>query len=359
MNKHGINFDIGLPLTKQEEFDNLFVDYNDELSTRFKVWLQNKNADAVVIGGQIGTGKSTFINKIITETKIIPQIKLELDKFTHKTTGSFFGYFLGKLIKYATNIDINIKEYGFSVAFQNHFTTIDNFIDLLISKSVNIKHLKEQKELFSWFSENQDIIEKVILDICKQIEKTENRKLFILAEGVDKYNPLSAGFQLLNVFLNFISKYKTIFEVNIVHTLQVYDWNNEVSKIILTNTKQENIYKILEKRIGEYKDIIPKTIHFSGGNPRQAIRLFVEYEFAKFDLEKSDKKALEFAVNQTRKSMFLFKDIHWQLLKTVNKDKFINEGTLINEEKKGNSVYRNIILLQGEGKSGKIPAIYK
>ncbi len=357
MNIHGINFDIGLPLKTEHEFKNLFVDYNDELSTRFKVWLQNKNADAIVIGGQIGTGKSTFINKIITETKIIPQIKLELDKFSHRTTGSFFGYFLGKLIKYAINIDIDINKYGFSVAFQNQFTTIDNFIDLLVSKSVNIKHLKEQKELFYWFSENQDIIENVILDICKQIEKKENRKLFIFAEGVDKYNPLSADFKLLNVFLNFISKYKTIFEVNIVHTLQNYTWNNRISKIILTNTEHENIYKILEKRIGEYKDIIPKIIDFSGGNPRQAIRLFVEYEFAKFDLEKSDKKALEFAVNQTRKSMFIFENIHWQLLKTVNKENSINEGTLINEEKNGNSVYRNIILLQRESETGKIPAI--
>ncbi|MEA3451614.1 MAG: hypothetical protein U9Q83_06885, partial [Bacteroidota bacterium] len=144
MNTHGINFDIGLPLKTQQEFNILYVDYLQEEKIRFSEWIADENSSSFVISGQIGTGKSTFIN----QNRINADIYLQLDKLFPKTKGSFFGLFLGKLIKLSIQNKIDLSVYNFKSLYNKNIHDISSFAELLISDTVNLSLLKEQAKLF-------------------------------------------------------------------------------------------------------------------------------------------------------------------------------------------------------------------
>lgn len=356
--KQDLKFDVGLPLKTFDEFEQFYIDYHHEQSIRFKTWLLDKNADAIIITGQIGTGKTSFIKKHLLESSILPIVQLKIDKIFKLSSGSLYGILLGQLMQFALKNKIEISQYGFDAIYKKFNLTLESFVNLLTIKTFNIEKLIQQDELFEWINSNFEIIKGVINEFCKNIETKILQKIFITVEGIDKYELNSPEYKLICFFLSFLSKYKTMYETNIVHTLSENEWNRGVTKIMITNTNERVIQEILEKRAYKYKNIISKIVHLSGGNPRQAIRLFIEFEFAKNDLEKNDSNAIEYAVNQLRKSMFVFENANWQLLNTINKDNYITQGTLIYEEVKGKSIFRNIILLKGEAdESGNIPAV--
>ena len=354
MNTHGINFDIGLPLIKQKEFDILHVDYLGDIKIRFSEWLNNENVNSLIIAGQIGVGKSTFINKeFIDQTKIQADIHLKFDQLFVKTKGSFYGIFLGNIIKLSIKNNIDLSVYDFDILYRDVVSDISSFAELLLSDTISLSQLKEQKQLYSEVEQNLDAIQKQLTNLISKNTEILNRKLFIFAEGVDKFNTNQTIdiYEDIEDFLNFIEPYKVLYEANIIHLLENTIWVNKSEKLIIPNTKDDIINQMLKKRLGIYyetmQNTIPEIIKYSGGNFRQALKLLVEYEFAKRKLAKRNEEALNYAVKRVKDDFFTYISIPFELLQVIHRDKFIHSGTFKYEEKRTDSfpVYRNLILI--------------
>jgi hypothetical protein len=366
MNKRGINFDIGLPLEKKEEFEILHINYLSELETQVTNWLKDENASSLLIAGQIGVGKSTFINKLfVYQTNFHPDIHIKLDQLYTKTKGSYYGILLGNLIKLSIENKLDLSIYEFDILYKDITSDINSYADLLLSDKISLSHLTEQSQLYLNIEQNIVSIQKQLIDIINKNIKVTNRKLLIFAEGIDKFNPNQTVelYEDLEGFLNFIESQKVLYEANLIHLLENSPWVQNSEKLIVPNANDEIIYQMLIKRLGIYSEtmqnLIPIVIKNSGGNFRQALKLLVETEFAKRKLKSTDEEALDYAIKRVKNDYFSYVNIPFELLKVIHRDKFIHSGTFKFEEKMTDSypVFRNLILIQSYQEEGKWSAI--
>ncbi|NIM11227.1 MAG: hypothetical protein GTO45_04475 [Candidatus Aminicenantes bacterium] len=78
-NQYGINFDLGVPLQSSEEFELLYVELYSEEKQRLINWIEDRNEGPMIVAGQIGTGKTTFIKKAFQEASIDCDVKIGFD----------------------------------------------------------------------------------------------------------------------------------------------------------------------------------------------------------------------------------------------------------------------------------------
>ena len=77
-NTFGINLDEGIALTTPEEFESLFVDTGSEVEPKLEQWLQT-GEEPVLLGGQIGCGKTTLIAHVYHISQIRPDMIFHFD----------------------------------------------------------------------------------------------------------------------------------------------------------------------------------------------------------------------------------------------------------------------------------------
>jgi hypothetical protein len=348
----GINFDIGLPLINSNDFELYYVDWLPEQTSKLNNWLEDEFAKPIAVTGQIGCGKTTFINKGFSSTNIMPDITIRLNDISVVSQGSFYGLFLGELLQFAKLHVVDLKKYGLEVLYEKSTKSIEDFIELL-KPSINLNTLKKQELLFQKIDKDIAHVRKVISDICKSIEAVINRKIFIYADGVDKFNNHSAGYLLLTDLLNFLGDYKTLYETNIVHVFCNDNWRKESEQIILTTPDKIKVLReMLKKRLGIYAEDfekqIPTIYKLSGGNFRQALRLLMAYEFAIRKLNKGKNESIDYAKKIVRQDLLSTVSIDNTLLKVINKDKFILDSTIQNEKSANKAIYSNQIFLVEE-----------
>lgn len=352
MNMQGINFDIGLPLEKSTDFELLYVDWLPEQTSKLNAWIANEAAQPVAVTGQIGCGKTTFIRRAFFKTKTSPDLSVNLNDISVVSQGSFYGLFLGELLPFAQSLNIELEPYSLNVLFDTETKNINDFIRLL-KPNINLKILKRQEEQFEKIDNDVQLIKRVISDICKLTEAQLGRKLFIYADGVDKFNNHSASYLLLKDLLNFLTDFKTLYETNMVHVFCNDSWRSRTEQIILTTPgKAEVLQEMLKKRLGiyasDFEEQIPDINNLSGGNFRQALRLLVAYEFADRKLETSKTQSLDYAKKVVRQDLLSTVNLDFILLKVINKDGFILDSTIRNEKSANNALQGNQIFLTSE-----------
>ncbi|MDQ1352611.1 MAG: hypothetical protein QG657_2917, partial [Acidobacteriota bacterium] len=307
-NKYGINFDLGVPLKSEEDFQLLYVELNEEKKHRFIKWIKDENEKHLLIAGQIGTGKTTFIEKGFKEAPVTYDIQISLDtEIPIYTTGAFFGVFLGKILAYANELNIDLSPYNLPgdllpPKYENR--DLEILIDILTRQAISIKSFEEKEALFKKIDKKLNALKTLLRIIIKEIETKQGRKLFIFAEGVDKFRPHTSEYTFLLDFLDFLTPYKTLYEVNLVHTFgSQYEWQKG-QKIILTAVPPEKIEETLKRRLGIYanarKEILPVITLLSGGNLRQALRLLLEFDYAETQLKKDTPGAIEYSIQRVR-----------------------------------------------------------
>ncbi len=351
----GINFDIGLPLIDSKDFELYYVDWLPEQTTKLNNWLKDEFANPIAVTGQIGCGKTTFINKAFSLINIKADLKIQLNDISVISKGSFYGLFLGEILPFAKEYNIDLQQYSLEVLYENFTESTDEFIELL-KPSVNLKILKKQELIFEKIDKDISVVKKVITDICKNVEAKLNRKLFIYADGVDKFNNHSAGYLLLTDLLDFLANYKTLYETNIVHVFCNDNWRKETEQIILTTPEKAKVLReMLKKRLGIYAEDfekqIPTIYKLSGGNFRQALRLLIAYEFSVRKLNKSKNESIEYAQKIVRQDLLSSYSMDNTLLKVINKDEFILDNTIQNEKSANKAIYSNQIFLLEEKNS--------
>ncbi|NIN41220.1 MAG: hypothetical protein GTN82_04770 [Candidatus Aminicenantes bacterium] len=230
-------------------------------------------------------------------------------------------------------------------------------VKALCDKPMSISRFNEKKQLYHLVDENIEFIKQQLKDIIKIVENKIGKKLFIFAEGLDKFDPFSPEYISLLDLLNFLNKYKTLYEANLIHlfvTLQ--KWHNS-KKILLTGSSNDKIAEILMKRLGVYsksrEKIIPLLAAFSGGNARQGLRLLMEYDYAVGEIGKDTKEAMTYACQRVRDDLLSISpgSFEPELLKVVDRDKYITIGTIKDFGNRGgsqNAIYQNWILIADE-----------
>lgn len=369
-NQYGINFDLGIPLQSPQEFDLLYVELHSEQKQRLIDWIKDENEGSIVAAGQIGTGKTTLIEKAFQETAVNCDIRIKLDEEVPLyVPGAFWGVFLGKTIELALKLKCNLRDFHLSedlLGINYSDGGLKKLTASLCRQTLSISDFQEKKKLFHLIDENIEIIRRQAAEIIKIIESQIKRKPFIFAEGIDKFGHHTADYISLLDLLNFLSPYKTLYEANLIHLFgSTQKWHNS-KKIFVTAESNERINELLTKRLGVYsksrEDILPVLVGLSGGNARQALRLLVEYHYAVDKRKKDTKDALDYTCRRVREDLVSIPGggFESELLKVVNKDKYISSGTLkdfTSREVSQNAVYHNwILILNDADKELKWPA---
>jgi hypothetical protein len=352
-NEYGINFDEGLPFESDWEFKNLYVPFHKNQIEEFTDWIKNSNTP-ILIGGQIGSGKSTFITKAFKDCNTNPDIRFQFDtEGNNLSQGDFLKILLIEIAKYALlqKLDLSFSKLPDELT-EKRVTKWETLIEQLSSLDFSLESFTFKKDFAEKLAANNEFVISIISRIIEEIEKKIPRKLILFASGIDKYEPLSAGFFSLSTSLDLLSKYKTIFEVNAVHLFN-NKWNLKTAqKIFLGTFEDEQILELLRKRKGIYfnstENIIKNLSKLSGGNPRQALRLLMNFEHFK-NKKQTQEDSLHFSVKKTIQDFFAFSDEpSKELMKYVEKEKSLSATllTLIRDEDTAQkAVYGNWIYI--------------
>ena len=363
-NENGINFDVGYPLS-DDDFHLLYVDINKDKHQRFLDWIKDVKAAPLIICGQIGTGKTTFIEKgffEIDNQKSPFDIKLSFDTDTlFHFEGEYWGLFLGKIIDLAGRLKVDISSFKLAEDILGIGCSDNDLKEQLLRETISISEIKKQKDVFikvgNLIAELIPLIKKIIL----RIENKNRRKLFIYAEGIDKFKYNETAYPFLQGILDFMADYKTLYEVNFVHLFFGNKWRMS-DAIILHNAGKQKLEAVLQKRLGDrYKDfysgIIPAIAGMSGGNLRQGLKILTEYYYAVEVLKKTADQAFSYACNLTRNnSLFIAREkFPSDIIKAVYRDRYLLTEMITGEQRDSvhDALYNNWIMITDESKDKK------
>lgn len=108
-NRFGINLDEGIPLSTETDFELLYVPCFNDISNLLHEWLEHGDKPQLV-GGQIGSGKSTLINQVFKDNTQKPDVEIRFDEDTlNKDAGDFWGIVLAGFIKTAFKHHIELS----------------------------------------------------------------------------------------------------------------------------------------------------------------------------------------------------------------------------------------------------------
>lgn len=310
LHSFGINLDQGIPFETTEEFERLYVPSHQEAFEKLIDWINNGKGP-IIVSGQIGSGKSTLINKTILESNYPNLIHFKFDSsVVDASLGGFLWHVIVQIAIYCKANDFKLSEYAF----------LEDLIDKMQLTWEKILELEERK--FNSTRIN-DTVERIIIKlVAKQsycffninrllsdIQSKQERPLILLFAGVDKFEISSAGYYSLSEIIKELSSFKILLEFNAVHFFDL-KWSS-IKKIFMGTFSSDKIRQIINKRMGSYsesvKNVTEDLTRFSGGNPRQAIRLLSNY-LANSKRGVETKRALGQSVMQTVTDFFAYSD---------------------------------------------------
>ncbi len=356
-NRFGINLDEGIPLNTQLDFDLLHVDCFPQATEKLMVWIEDSDG-TLAIGGQIGSGKTTLIRNVLKQTTIKPDFLINYDQESlNLDAGDFWAATLVQFIKVALkhHIDLSFsklpKELG---SFQpNDWNSLLNNLE---PRELSMEAFYKKIELRRKIAENEVYIREVIRKTGEEIENALNRHLFIFALGLDKFDTKSAAFLSARDIISALSAYKTLYEVN---ALQLFPVKNYMitsdAKLFLPAIGYDDLINIYHKRMGVYGEPIAHEMdmlaQWSGGNPRQALRLLNHFYVSK--KRKTPIDSISYALSGTANDFFSYlPKPSTELIKTVHADGYIETSLIVlpgDKETAQRALYGNWILFKENG----------
>ncbi len=277
---HGVNLDDGVALFSAEEFDRLYVAARPEENRRLLDWLADPKAEALVLAGQIGTGKTTLLNDQLRHPSGPGLVRVEFDKAPlEETQGAFLAVLFGSLVKKALTLGCSLARLGlalpdFGAAASRGWRGLR---ELLLVSPASVSKAVQVRAAYGVFDNNTQQAQRACVELIARIEQAAGAKLPIIAEGVDKFPISSAGYVALAEVLDWLSEHKTLYEANAVHLFDAGRKWVASEKLFIGPLADEAILGMYEKRLGNYASLYRHSfqllVQFSGGNPRQALRL--------------------------------------------------------------------------------------
>ena len=163
-NRNGINFDLGMPLKSPEEFELLYVELYPEQKQRLIHWIEDEDEDSIIVAGQIGTGKTTLIEKAFRETAIKWDVHIKLDEeVALYVRGAFWGVFLGKVIALAQKKKCDTTPFGLAedlLGIKPSDDSLKRLVTALCDNPKTIADFHRKKKLYHLIDENIEIIQR-------------------------------------------------------------------------------------------------------------------------------------------------------------------------------------------------------
>lgn len=350
-----MKIDLGLPL-QGKELDIYYVDANAEQMEQFERWWHSGEHEPLLLSGQIGSGKSTFLEKVYVKMGVEPVIRLKFDTdVVSHTLGGFMGYLFANLsMFYKKTFEPSKSHLEMSEMILRKVEDVcpSDLLEILLNKW-ELVTIDPTKAFLDRFDKN---FEKYSALVEGMLNTFQDQDIIIVAEGIDKYELTSPAFIALDRVLDCLKNSKTVFETNITHYIkkrQVNKWD-DCERILIGTAAYKDIKAALEKRleltVNQHKFALPALSVMSGGNFRQAIRLLREYYPIK---EKALNKRLEQTVKRTRNSLLNLQNLEqWQeVFQQVEKDHHLGGGTIQDSK---DAIYGNLLLIEKD-EGGKLP----
>ena len=296
-NKYGINLDEGIALSSEEEFEILFIESDCDCETRLVDWIQ-MGEQPLLFGGQIGCGKTTSIEQAFRLSGKRPDIVFHFDRndLNLSPLDAWIIVF-SEIARFSASeyfplLAISLPE--LNEIFGLTPVEVVRSVSLVLLEEFSPAALEKHRKLKSILEPILEHLPKMFQTVVVAIEEKLEYQLMFLAAGVDKFEPSSAAYIGLSDILTALAHFKTLFEVNAVHLFTNDRWTNGLKKHFLTASRQKWIEEMLNKRLGVYAKSyqleIPILAEFSGGIPRQALRLLDHFKSQnKLNIKQHDK----------------------------------------------------------------------
>ncbi len=366
MKRHrfGINLDEGIPLSSDQDFESLHVTCFNDVSGQLQEWIARGEKPSM-LGGQIGSGKSTLIRYVFNNSIRKPDVEIHFDKDSlNKDSGDFWGITLTEFIKAAL---MNHIELSFSkLPEELGGYRVDDWNSLLSGicpGGFSMEVFKVKKELRERIAANREYIGKTALEIGMRLQERLKRPFFIFASGVDKFNQTSAAFLEMEEVLAALAAFKTLYEVNVIHLFpKPGTIFSSMERLFIPAAQQDTVMDILVKRLGVYAQPIRQQLEvlaqWSGGNPRQAVRLLSHFETARKNRERNLPENLVFAIHETAGDFFAYSPKPSQELMGATKKTAKMEISLLflpgDRDTAVRALYGNWILIKKLGQPGTL-----
>ena len=355
--EYGINLDDGVALSTDEEFRLLYVPCNANVTTYLQRWFADDMQKAVLLGGQIGSGKTTLIkeaSRFFIDARIIT-VHFDTDPIEPSEGGYcmlLFGHILQVCLKAGVEVD------GCGIALSDfpsiHADSWQIFADKTTFRPSNLQEAGRLRDVCKVMTQNAGLVRKACGELLDRLRDITSREPIIIAEGIDKFGLGTPEYFSLKDTLTFLSRMKTLFEVNVVHQ---QDFSLSVRKLFIGVIGEDILIRMLRKRLGSYapvyQDVFSLIVDYSGGNARQAMRLLNAYYFRRTQRKNDQTAAIALACHQVSKDILNVPYGHFptDIFTVVKRDNYI-EGSLLTEPKtsKGanDAVYNNWLFVQGE-----------
>ena len=338
---HGVNLDDGVELSSVEEFDRLYVPVRPEEDRRLCEWMAAPEADALILAGQIGTGKTTLLNNMLRHASGPGIVRVEFDQVPlEETQGAFLSVLFGSLLKVALALGCSYN--GLGIALSDFGLSRSGgweaLRDLILIAPPSVAEARRVRALYSVFNENARQGQRACTALIERIETKAGALPPIIAEGVDKFVISHAGYIQLAGVLDFLSNYKTLYEANAFHLFDTaHKWVGS-DKLFVGLLHDETIVTMYERRLGSYaplhRDAFPLLVEYAGGNARQALRLLNGYYF--FRTQRGNDRSAAFAMAAHRVTQdllqFGFGRFPANLLAIFKRDGYVEAGVLTSLE---------------------------
>lgn len=354
-NRFGLNLDEGVPLESKEDYEILFVDFFGEASFKLRSWIEC-GVDPILLGGQIGSGKSTLIAKAFNDTNQLPDVILHFDSETlNFDIGDFLGLTLAKFIEIALLKKIELSLYSLPDEINpDQPGDWDALLEGLSPYAFTMRSFTKKKLLRKRISDNAEYIATAIIKIGQYIESSIGRPLIIFASGLDKFATTSAASIPINDIIDTLSSFKTLFEVNAVHLFSKPGSSlYSLDRIFVPAANEETIVEMLSRRLGVYAKHLGAELkslaRCSGGNPRQALRLISHFETARNNSKRNVTENLAIAMRETRSDFFAYAPKpSFELMKIIKQTRKIGTNLFLlpgDKETARTALYGNWIFL--------------
>ncbi|MBS3952479.1 MAG: hypothetical protein KGZ88_05985 [Methylomicrobium sp.] len=355
-NQYGLNLDEGIALTSKEDFDLLYLESDSEVENRLVNWIKNSSS-SVIFGGQIGCGKTTTIERALHIAEKRPDIICHFDR-NHINPSPIDTW----LIVFAEVARFSAPQ-AFSIIIE-HLPGIQKIlgvstdewketVKLTLLEKYSPKALIKHQKFKELLEPLLEYLPGILKTILQEIESILGRRIFILASGVDKFELGTSAYISLSEPLTVLASFKTLFEVNAVHLFANDRWTQGLKKEVLAASSPHWIEAMFNKRLGVYaqvyKNQIPSLATYSGGIPRQALRLLDHFIIQQKHYPNQN-DAIIHSVEAVNRDFFSFaKKPKNEFLKAVAKQNYL-ETTLVSitgdQETAMRAVFGNWIILK-------------
>ncbi len=338
--EYGINLDDGVALSSEEEFRLLYVPCTPVEKTILQGWLTDGRREPLMLGGQIGCGKTTLIKEVLRSFSDSTLIPVTFDTDPIETTeGGFIMLLFGRILQ--TCLKSGVDTEGCGIAPSDFPSLNANSWDLIADKMTSspssIETAGRLRDACAVMADNVELVHKACNCLLDRLYQTTSQAPIIIAEGIDKFTPDSHAYFSLRDTLTFLGKHKTLFEVNAIHLFQERDFPSGIHRAFVTTMNEEALSHMLDKRLGAYASIYRNAFHliagYSGGNARQALRLLNTYYHQRTRHKKDHPDAIALACHQVGNELLNipYGSFPTEIFSIVKRDKYI-EGSLFNDK---------------------------